>query len=134
MLNEHDITKKMLNVMRDSSNKSLVTESSDNDSIDVNKMDMDAELSKITQQVSPRIKINSFKVYPRDSNAVMSGFIPDMDLDFSFTLSETDGLYTNSDNLQLTDNTTSTLNKLRGYYKNWVKEWAKKMNTDYKNK
>jgi hypothetical protein len=134
MLNEHDITKKMLNVIRDSSNKSLVTESSDNDSIDVNKMDMDSELSKITQQVSPRIKINSFKIYPKDSNAVLSGFIQDMDLDFSFTLSETDGLYTDSDNLQLTDNTTTVLNKLRGYYKNWVKDWSKKMNTDYKNK
>jgi hypothetical protein len=134
MINEHDITKKMINVMRDTSNKSLVTENSENDAIDVNKIDMDAELAKITQQVSPRIKINSFKIYPRDSNAVMSGFIQDMDLDFSFTLAETDGLYTNSDNLQLTDNTTAVLNKLRGYYKNWVKDWSKKMNTDYKNK
>jgi hypothetical protein len=34
--------------------------------------------------------------------------------------------------IDLTGEINEILRKLNGYYENWVREWAKKLNTEYK--
>jgi hypothetical protein len=47
-------------------------------------------------------------------------------------LEDTEGLYINASNLQLTDEVMTRLQRLKGFYKNWADEWSNKLATEYK--
>lgn len=59
--------------------------------------------------------------FPKTGNVIFSGTIPALNnLKFQFVLNSTDAApYIFVDALTLTENTITTLNKLRGYYLNW---------------
>jgi hypothetical protein len=122
-LDEHDITKAMLNRIREGIDTS-------NDSIDVQGDELKKEIDLFQDQVSTRVTINIFKLYPNDANAVLSGTFQD-GMEFQFSLENIDGLYINVTNLQVTENTLDRLRVLRGYYLNWADRWAKKLATEY---
>lgn len=68
---------------------------------------------------------NPLVFYPKSGNLIFSGSIPNLsDLKFQFSLNDvTNAPYVFVDGLALTDDVITTLNKLHGYYKNWVEEW-----------
>ena len=68
---------------------------------------------------------NPLVYYPKSGNLVFSGSIPNLSgLKFQFSLNDvTDAPYIFVDGLALTDEVITTLNKLKGFYKNWKDEF-----------
>ena len=123
-IDEHDMTKKMLNIIREGT--------STGDAIDVSGPDLKDEQAQFMQIVSKSVQFNVFKVYPNARNVVMSGTIPDLNMEFQCILEGLNGLYINVNNMQLSDDAMTVLQHLTGYYKRWHDEWAQKLATDYK--
>jgi len=127
-LNEHDITKNMLYIIRDLNKKPLLKEES-NDTIILNGADLKAEENKFTEIVTPRVKFGKFFIYPYATNVVFSG---EFDGGIKWQMSKNDGLYFDAKNIQMDDETQEILERLKKYYENWVDEWSTKLRTDYK--
>lgn len=68
---------------------------------------------------------NPLVYFPKTGNLVFSGSIPTLaDMKFQFSLNDvTNAPYIFVDGLSLTDETITTINKLRGYFLNWKDEW-----------
>lgn len=68
---------------------------------------------------------NPLVYYPKTGNLIFSGSIPQLNnLRFQFSLNEvTSAPYVFVDGLALTDEAITTLNRLRGYYKNFRNQW-----------
>lgn len=133
-LNEHDITKSMLNVIREGglNNKDSANKPEEED-LDISEYKKQQEVFR--NQVTSSVQFGHFKLYPKTNNAVFFGTLTDCNVDFQMVLSEEDGLFiksSESTQTKLTDNTLNVLNHLRGFYKNWKKEWQEKMQTEYK--
>lgn len=136
--NPHDITKKMLSIIRE--HQRLVVEDDRGDTISPQPNDplyVD-ELSKLQSIVSPRVKLTSFKIYPMDGNVVIDGvFLQKEDQDsgikFRFALNKGE-IETTMNNMDLNDDVSAILSKLKGYYDVWADEWALKMTSDFKPK
>ena len=124
-IDEHDMTKKMLNIIREG-----MAQSSD-DTIDVDKQTFKTDEDSFGSQVTEGFKFNIYKVYPQTNNVVLSGVFTEDNLEFQLTLSESDGVFINSTNLKLTNNMVDTLHHLQGYYANWSKEWRIKLRKEY---
>lgn len=107
---------------------------SDNDSVKPNDNDYQTEIKKFKTQITSRVEISTFLIYPETNNVVFGGVFNDITgFSFEMSLSEKDGLYINCENLQINDDITQRLQKLNGYYKNWSEEWANKVISEYKN-
>src|ERR1039458_7534702 len=74
-IDEHDMTKKMMDVMRDGYKSLLTEEVKQEDTITPVQGDAvyNDELKKLQDTVDPRVKINSFKIYPSDENVIIEG-------------------------------------------------------------
>jgi len=136
MINEHDMTKRMLDTIRGG----LLTESNEgNDVISPAQNDpaYTEELKKFADTVDARVQITKFKIYPNDKNVQFDGrldsginFFMDvkaMNLSISITDEQGGPL-----RIYIDDNILKTLQKLDGYYKNWSDEWSNKLLTEYK--
>lgn len=136
MINEHDMTKKMMEIMRGG----LLTEANEgNDVISPSPNDpvYTEELKKFSDTIDPRVQITKFKIYPTDKNVEFEGRF-DMGINFfmslkagrlSISITDADG---NAQRIYLDEDLLSMINKLTGYYKNWSIEWGKKLLTEYK--
>lgn len=125
MINEHDLTKKILSSIR---NNKLIKEQEGQPQ--GYEREYKVEKDKFMDIVTPRVKFKSFNIYPDTSNVVFSGQL-DSGIDWEF--SKKDGLFVNAPNMELDDDVLDALKKLNAYYNNWQNEWSKKMNTEYKN-
>lgn len=118
---EHDITKKILDTIRNSTlmeqNESSVISLSDNELLDQQK--------KFQEQAVSGTEFKFFKIYPNARNVVFSGIL-DSGIDWQF--SKVDDVFFNVENMQLTDEILEDLRRLRAYYINWKKEWDQKLN------
>ena len=136
MINEHDMTKKMMDIIRGG----LLKESDEgNDVITPSPNDPTyaEEVKKFGDTIDPRVQITKFKIYPNDRNVEFEGrldsginffmSIKAMKLSISITDAQGDPQRIYVDELII-----STIQKLDGYYKNWSNEWAKKLQTEYK--
>jgi len=138
-INEHDMTKKMMDVMRGGYKSKLITEqsSSDVDTINPKKGDavFNTELRKLQDTVDPRVSITNFKIYPVDGNVILDGVFlkgEDDNTGIIFKMSLAKGeIETTMNNIDLNDKVSNLLNKLKGYYENWVDEWALKLTREY---
>lgn len=131
MINEHDMTKKMLDTLRIS--KLIVENNTPSEGIDLEQAELNEEQNKFREAISPRVDFETFKIYPQASNVIFAGKFQDMNgMSWQFSMTETKGVYIKADNLQLTEDTVRTIQKLSGYYDVWVKEWANKLATEYK--
>lgn len=102
--------------------------------IQPNDQDYQEEISKFKSQITPRVDITRFEIYPKTKNVIFGGTFNDISgFNFEFSLEESDGLYINTDAVKLSDDVVTRINKLSGYYKNWADEWANKVITDYAN-
>ena len=141
-LDEHDITKDMLNIIREAQRPRLITENDEHeiDTITPKPGDavFNAELKKLQDTVDPRVKISNFKIYPSDENVVIEGTFlqrEDENSGIKFKMSLAKGeIETSMNNLDLNDKVSGLLNKLKGYYENWIDEWALKLANEYRPK
>lgn len=137
MDNQYEITKNMLKVIRENkqNNKKLLNEDSSNqqDTIQLSGDELNQEQSKFRDVITSRVEFTSFNIYPQAGNVVFGGKFQDMDnMEWQFSLEETDGLYITSNNMQVSDDVVNRIKKLKGYYDNWASEWSNKLATEYK--
>ena len=62
-------------------------------------------------------------VYP--NNVEWSGKIIDYDLDFVFSIGESNGVYINADMVKVNEDFLTFVNKLKQYYDKFKSKWAK---------
>ena len=128
MMNEHDLTKKMLSTMRKSIN--VITEIEENNSISLSGEEKKEEESKFRQVIGPiHFEDNSVILYPHDNNVIVRGAFTE---GLTFEMSITDGVYITASSLLLSTTITGMITKLQGYYEVWKGEWIEKL-PDYKN-
>lgn len=126
MINEHDITKKMLGKIRN-----IVTEQTNNgiNLKETNKGEFDSEMKKFTETIDPMAYFYDFMIYPNDRNVIVGGMLSN-DIEFVMSLKQDSGLtIKTSDNnfIKVDNDVIKMLTRLNGYYTNWVKEWATKL-------
>lgn len=132
MINEHDMTKKMMDAMRGG----LISENFNTDKNDVIELSGDerqAEEQKFRDTVDSSAQITVFNVYPNANNVVFGGQIQGMGgMEFQFTLEDSNGFYITGSNIQVTDEVADKIKRMKGYYDNWRTDWFEKLNTEYK--
>jgi hypothetical protein len=130
MSKEHEVTKTMLNIIRDNEAKRRTSiNENDNDIIDLTGEELKGEEKKFMEIVYSGVKFGPYKIYPNSSNVVFSG---QMDNGIEWQFSKVDGVYVNLPNIELTDEIVELTKKLKAYFENWDIEWGKKLNTEYK--
>ena len=129
LINEHDITKMMLNKINES--KLVKEQEGENVEMSDNTLtgaDLKAQEDKFVQVVSPRVTFNELKVYPDDNNVFWSG---EFDNGISWQMSKNDELVIDAENVTIDDEELELINKLKKYREVWVVEWSEKLRTEY---
>lgn len=135
MRKEHDITKSMLDSIREVKKnnyiKHLTEELTDSksDILDLDNQAYKDEQNKFMEMVSSNVEFGSFKIYPSSNNVTFSG---KLDNGIEWQFSKVDGLYISAPNMKVDDEVIEILKKINAYFTNWVKEWGIKLNTEYK--
>lgn len=135
--NEDTITRRILNVIRESkysSSQNLLTEES---STEINKMDgspitkqnpqfgdvRETQEQSIIKTLGENVTFdeNALMYYPNTSDLVLSGKISALNLVFQFRYNDPsgDGCYLWANALQLTDTNNRTIGKVRDAFVNW---------------
>jgi len=139
MINEYDMTKKMIDVL---SNKTFIREAEEGDDV-ITPTPTDSvyqdEVKKIGDSVDPRIQVTKFKIFPRDRDVQFEGrldsginfFMSTKAMKLSISVTDENG---QASRIYLDAELIATIQKLNGYYENWTREWAQKLNTEYKAK
>lgn len=128
-INEHDMTKKMLDTIR----KPLITENvAPSEGIDLSGRELQEEQNVFKDNVTEMVEFEVFKVYPQVNNVVFAGII-ESSIEWQYSYHESNGVYITTNNLQLTDELVETVRKLKAYFGIWRANWAKKLATEYKN-
>lgn len=145
-INEHDMTKTMMETLRGGFINKLVKEEvsvdqdDQKDTLTPKKGDVvfNDELHKLMDTVDASAQINLFKIYPKDRNVVIEGSLLEGEnegsgIKFKMSLKKRE-IETSMNNIELGDDISFILQKLKGYYKNWCDEWARKITTEYNQK
>lgn len=134
-ISEYDLTKQMLNTIREYTNPIGSGNVNNNDMIELSSQERSVEEDKFRETVSPKVQFTVFNIYPDDNNVVFGGKFMNLNgLEWQLTLEEDNGIFLNCEGLQLTPQVLNILQKLNGYYENWSEEWAEKLGKEYKNK
>ena len=80
-------------------------------------------MDEFIEEVSDLVDFNELNVYP--NNVEWSGKIIDYDLDFTFSIGESNGVYTDGDMIKVDEDFTEFINKLRQYYEKFKSKWAR---------
>jgi hypothetical protein len=138
-IDEHDMTKKMMETIRGGFNK-IIKEAVEGDTIDVLPQDAEFQdqLGKL-RTVHGSASITNFKIYPNDGNVVIDGgFLPnetqDSGIKFSMGLKAGEVKIEMNGQNDLDTQVSQILTKLEGYYDKWCEEWWPKMSNEYKPK
>ena len=147
-INEHDMTKNMMEIIRGGFKKLIreadeqLTPDPDDQKDTLTPVKGDAvfkeELDKLMDTVDSSAQITNFKIYPSDRNVMIEGTLLEGEnegsgIKFKMVLKKRD-IETSMDNIELDDNISLILQKLRGYYQNWCDEWARKITNEYNQK
>jgi hypothetical protein len=141
-MNQHDETTRMLGLIRESINTNkknvrLLREQTqikeDKDLGEEDPSALQEEEKKFRDTVTPRVQFNRFKLYPKVQNVEFSGKFTSNNLEWYYSLDDTDGVYISGELLQLNQSTLEQIQKLVAYYDTWSDEWATKIAEDYKN-
>lgn len=144
-INEHDETRKMLDILRENSHNrhkmismGLLTEQDDmpTNNDDKRKLeligdDLIEEKQNFMNAISSRVEFEPFVIYPDDKQVQWSGEFSDTNLKWTFSLDDPEGVWISGNLIQLRDSTLKLLKKLSGYYSSWSKEWNRKLISDY---
>lgn len=139
-MSQHDITRKMLELIRESDRKTinskrkLIREADESkEDKDLDPTELSEEEKKFRDTVTPRVKFNRFRLYPKAQNVEFSGKFTDSNIEWFYSLDDTRGVYMTADLLQLNDQTLKQIQKLVAYYESWANEWATKIAEEYNN-
>jgi len=137
ILNEHDFSKKMIDVIRGYVNR-INEDETRTDTISPEPGDAiyNDELKQLQEKVSKSARITNFKIYPMDENVIIEGILfkgeaENSGIKFKMSLKARE-LETTMVDVELDDEVSTALKYLKGYYKNWCDEWYTKIITDYK--
>lgn len=160
-INEHDMTKKMMDIIRNG-HKNLINEAElPNDNLEsmeptapnqvtdqpeesddtISPKSGDAvfndELKKLQDTVDKSAEITNFKIYPSDRNVMIEGnFLrseqENSGISFTMALTARDVKIEVIGQTDLDDDISLLLQKLKGYYKGWCDEWYIKMGNEYR--
>lgn len=150
-INEHEMTQKMMEIMR-GGYKKLLSEADgqfDPSSTQVNPADMDtsqqapepddvielkpgdatyeSELKLMMDVVDGSVEFTSFNIYPSDRNVVIDGYLEkqeseDSGIFFKMALTASN-IETSVVDVELTDTVNEILKRLTGYYPDFEKRW-----------
>lgn len=84
-------------------------------------------MDEFVEQVSDLSDFGVLNVYP--NNVDWSGKVIDFDLEFFFSIGETNGVYINGDMIKLDERLTELIGKLTSYYEKFKTKWAKVIST-----
>jgi hypothetical protein len=176
MINEHDMTKSMIDKVRSIIRENEVTGVEPNQEVnnggikEISFLDdsgnlksdvpsnmrvywdgTESEKKKFMDGVSPNVSFSSFSITPKsdggEGDVKLNGVLNDFGIRFTMNKKQDMGLRisttaptTNQDgvsgqalastDVKLTPELISMLTKLNGYYQNWYKEWATRLNTE----
>ena len=99
---------------RDSKDLQLTTE---------DKKAFQESMDEFVNEVAELVDFNKLNLY--ENNAEWSGKITELDIDFFFSIAETDGVYINGTMIRLDSNFLEIVNKLQSYYEKFKTKWSK---------
>ena len=74
-------------------------------------------------EVSELVDFNKLNVY--EDNVEWSGQIPEMELEFFFSVNESDGLYIKGDMIKVDEDYVETVEKLKSFYQKFKERWSR---------
>jgi hypothetical protein len=80
-------------------------------------------MDEFVNEVAELVDFNKLNLY--ENNAEWSGKINELDIDFFFSIAETDGVYINGTMIRLDSNFLEIVNKLQSYYEKFKTKWSK---------
>jgi hypothetical protein len=80
-------------------------------------------MDEFKQDVTEIVDFNKLNLYP--TNVEWSGKITELDLDFFFSIGETNGVYINGTMTKLDDEFSEISLKLKTYYEKFKTKWSK---------
>jgi hypothetical protein len=80
-------------------------------------------MDEFVSEVSDLVDFNTLNLYP--NNVEWSGKIQDLDIEFFFSIGETNGVYINGDMININDEFVEFNTKLRAYYEKFKAKWSK---------
>lgn len=80
-------------------------------------------MDEFVSEVSELVDFNTLNLYP--NNVEWSGKIQDLDIEFFFSIGETNGVYINGDMININDEFVEFTTKLRTYYEKFKAKWSK---------
>lgn len=141
-LDEHDQTKKMIDIMRGGYKQTKLITENEHEADTISPQPSDTafaeELKKLQDTVDSSVNITNFKIYPIDKNVIIEGTFlargsDDSGIVFKMSLSARE-VETSMNNIDLDDDISGLLQRLKGYYKNWCEEWNLKLSNEYRPK
>ena len=80
-------------------------------------------MDEFRQEVSELVDFNKLNVY--EDNVEWSGKIPELELEFFFSVNETDGIYIKADMVQINQDYLEMIEKLKKYYEKFKERWSR---------
>ena len=80
-------------------------------------------MDEFREEVSELVDFNKLNVY--DNNVEWSGNIPEMELEFFFSVSENDGLYIKGDMIKINEDYLELVEKLKTFYEKFKERWSR---------
>ena len=80
-------------------------------------------MDEFREEVSELVDFNKLNVY--EDNVEWSGKIPEMELEFFFSVNENDGLYLKGDMKKINEDYIEMIEKLKSYYQKFKERWSR---------
>jgi hypothetical protein len=80
-------------------------------------------MDEFVNEVAEIVDFNKLNLYP--NNVEWSGKITEYDLEFFFSIGETNGVYINGTMMQVDEEFLKMMNKLKSYYEKFKTKWSK---------
>lgn len=87
------------------------------------KLAFQESMDEFKQDVTEMADFNKLNLYP--TNVEWSGKVTELDIEFFFSIGETNGVYINGTMIKLDDEFTEMTTKLKSYYDKFKTKWAK---------
>ena len=96
------------------------------------KVAFQESMDEFVNEVAEIVDFNKLNLYP--NNVEWSGKITEYDLEFFFSIGESNGVYINGTMMKIDENFLEMLNKLKTYYEKFKTKWSKVISTRKKTK
>lgn len=134
LINEHDITKMMIEKINESKlirEEEEIQDTDNKKSITITGSELKNEENRFTEYMGTnRVEFNELNLYPAENNAVWSGKFNN---GIEWQISVNDHMVINTQGTPIDDPEMELIEKLKKYSSVWGEEWAKKLRTDYAN-